>query len=107
MPALTSDHEVPDIVPGIELPWGLYTEVDQLKKSSSGRKKNEKKIFRLGRDGHNIPSLSFADDPKGDAKSILATDIAGSLWIFALYTGKFEHVPRIHANPIGTRPMCM
>jgi hypothetical protein len=46
---------------------------------------NFRKILKLGPEGHNIPSIDFSNDSNGDARSILATDIAGNLWIMDVW----------------------
>lgn len=83
---------------GARLPYRLYNEGQQLYRSPSDRKINIKKTFLLGKEGHNVPSLSFASNPKGDAESILATDISGNIWIFDLYSGESKRLPSIHEN---------
>ncbi|RFU28773.1 hypothetical protein B7463_g7561, partial [Scytalidium lignicola] len=45
-----------------------------------GRNENYKRILRLHRMGHNIPSITFADNAHGIAQSVLAMDILGALW---------------------------
>ena len=37
---------------------------------------NYRIILRLGDEGHNIPSITFADDADGNAKSVLASDVS-------------------------------
>ncbi|KAH8819165.1 CRT10-domain-containing protein, partial [Xylogone sp. PMI_703] len=49
-------------------------------KPHDGRNQNYKRILRLHRMGHNIPSIAFADDAHGVAKYVLAMDILGTLW---------------------------
>ena len=44
-----------------------------------------RKVFRLGPEAHNIPSIDFSSDSDGEAHSIVATDIVGSLWIIDIW----------------------
>ena len=89
-----------------ELPDKIFSEVAEFSGLPPTRKASVKKIFRLGPEGHNIPSLSFADDTNGEARSILAVDISGNLWIFGLYDGLCQRIPSIHeASYRGERSM--
>ncbi|KAJ8059196.1 hypothetical protein OCU04_012167 [Sclerotinia nivalis] len=47
--------------------------------------RNFRLILGLANSRHNIPAITFADDKNGLAESILATDIAGSLWSFGIW----------------------
>jgi hypothetical protein len=56
---------------------------------------NFRKCLKLGPEGHNIPSIDFANDSDGNASSILATDINGNLWIMDIWrsTGWMTRLP--------------
>jgi len=47
----------------------------------TSRHHNQRRVFRLGDEGHNIPCIDFADGTDGEAKSILAVDILGNLYV--------------------------
>jgi hypothetical protein len=81
------------------LPQKRYTESRWLPGPESGRILDAKKTFRLGPEGHNIPSLSFSDDVNGHARSILAIDIIGNLWIFDIYGNMCKRIPSIYGTP--------
>lgn len=53
-------------------------------------------------DGDNIPSIDFASDGKGDAVSILAIDIHGTLWILGLFDESREKIRSIHSTGDST-----
>jgi hypothetical protein len=80
------------------LPNSIFSEVTQLTPSLSARRTSRKRILKLGPEGHNVPSLSFANDSLGTAQSILATDISGNLWIFDIYGDECQRVPSMHPN---------
>ncbi|KAG0650989.1 hypothetical protein D0Z07_2527 [Hyphodiscus hymeniophilus] len=46
---------------------------------------NFRRILKLGKEGHNIPCVDFSSDLKGEARSVLATDIHGNLWILSIW----------------------
>ena len=39
------------------------------------RRRSYRKILQLGREGHNIPSITFSNDKDGNAQSVLAADV--------------------------------
>lgn len=62
-----------------------------------------RRVLKLGPEGHNIPSIDFANDSNGDAHSILATDIVGNLWLLDIWGDEAENptkrIPSIHKDP--------
>ncbi|KAJ4414663.1 hypothetical protein N0V82_007776 [Gnomoniopsis sp. IMI 355080] len=57
-----------------------------LKDSLRTRKRTWRIIITLGREASNIPSISFCDDPTGNADRIAAIDINGYLWVANIWT---------------------
>jgi len=57
-----------------------------------------RRTLKLGSEGHNIPSIDFSNDSNGMAHSVLATDIAGNLWILDIWSTTYEkkRIPSIH-----------
>lgn len=95
-PAYTSEDKIDEA----HLPDRIFPEVRQLLGPQSGRRQNAKKTFKLGPEGHNIPSLSFGDDINGHAQSVLAIDIIGNLWVFDIFGGTAcKRIPSIYGTP--------
>lgn len=92
MAAYTSPDETPAET---SLAATLYPEVAQLPGSPADRTWSGKRVLKLGEVGHNVPSLSFADDHRGEAHSILAVDITGNLWMFDLYGDEYQRLSNI------------
>lgn len=51
------------------------------------RNHNFRRVLALGPQGHNVPSVTFASN-KGEAESVIATDILGNLWILGIWDNK-------------------
>lgn len=72
---------------------------------------NFRKVLKLGPEGHNIPSIDFSNDADGNARSILATDILGNLWILDIWRdgdpdGWMKRIPSIQKQSLrGNAPM--
>jgi hypothetical protein len=74
VPAYAIDEDEPQ-----ELPLKLFPELLVLDNVSPViRRNNFRRVLKLGPEGHNIPSIDFASDIDGEAKSILAVDIQGT-----------------------------
>jgi hypothetical protein len=97
MPAYTSDGEID----AATLPITVYTEVPEIPRLSSRRQFNTKKVYKLGTEGHNVPSVDFAGDSNGDACSVLGCDITGNLWIFGFYDRTIQRIPNIDEGPFN------
>ncbi|KAJ4394528.1 hypothetical protein N0V93_003747 [Gnomoniopsis smithogilvyi] len=70
------------------------------------RKRTWRIIITLGREATNIPSISFCDDPRGNADRVVAIGINGCLWVANIWTigprriVVFPHnVPYPHGRP--------
>ena len=74
----------------------LFPDFSHLPGPISARNSNGRKILKLGPDGHNIPSISFASSINGEAESILAADIHGNLWILEIWSNARTRVPGMH-----------
>lgn len=67
-------------------------------RSEERTKSGGRRMFDLGDRGHNIPSLSFADDQHGEAHSIAAVDIGGTLWMFSLFDDDHQLFPGLETG---------
>lgn len=70
------------------------------------RNQNFRLVFKLREVGDNIPSVTFSSSIRGDADTIIATDIKGALWFFRLWEDSLKRLPSIyepldsHGNPM-------
>ncbi|TEY63690.1 hypothetical protein BOTCAL_0152g00070 [Botryotinia calthae] len=63
--------------------------------------RNFRIILRPAGPSHNIPAITFNDDDKtGLAKSIIATDILGSMWLLEIW----EESPKLIGLPLAPDP---
>lgn len=68
------------------------------KSSVDFRRNNIRRVLKLGPEGHNIPSITFAGDADGEARSILAVDIQGTLWILDIWGEEKQQIRGIHSR---------
>lgn len=72
---------------------------------------NFRKVLKLTPEGHNIPCIDFSSDSEGDARSVLATDILGNLWILDIWRDGdpddwLRRIPSMHKQSLrGNGPM--
>lgn len=59
---------------------------DRLQASFRTRRRTWRIIITFGREATNLPSISFCDDPNGNADRIAAIDINGCLWIADIWS---------------------
>ncbi|KAJ5032591.1 uncharacterized protein L3040_009190 [Drepanopeziza brunnea f. sp. 'multigermtubi'] len=59
---------------------------------------NCKVTLALGIRGHNVPSIDFLDDEKGEAYAVLAVDITGRMWSLDLSNSGALESPPIHES---------
>ncbi|KAK4191767.1 hypothetical protein QBC35DRAFT_485858 [Podospora australis] len=65
--------------------WSGQTALE-LQKHYQSRTRTWKMTFPLGMVAHNIPSVSFMDDPRGNAEKVVAMDITAHTWIVDLWS---------------------
>ncbi|KAK3935986.1 hypothetical protein QBC46DRAFT_270540 [Diplogelasinospora grovesii] len=68
----------------------------ELEKHFQSRTRTWRIVLPLGQEGHNIPSIAFADDENGYADKVVAVDIPGNIWILDIW--------KIGASPIVYPP---
>ncbi|KAE8452243.1 hypothetical protein EG329_001710 [Mollisiaceae sp. DMI_Dod_QoI] len=54
---------------------------------------NVKVQIQLPPEGHNIPSVDFTSDERGDVHMVLAADVNGNLWAFDLFGASISVLP--------------
>lgn len=82
---------------------GLAERAELQCKAIANRQVNFVKSLRVGPEGHNIPSIAFADDVHGNAQHVLATDILGNLWYLDIWD-QTETVKRRMSNDFDEAP---
>jgi CRT10 len=81
------------------LVWSGQTALE-LEKHFQSRTRTWRIILPTGQEGHNIPSIAFAEDEAGYAESVVAVDINGFTWILDIW--KIGSFP-IQMPPVGSR----
>jgi len=57
----------------------------ELEAQLRARNRDWRILLTIGDAGHNIPSISFADDKEGKAEKVIAVDINGFCWILDIW----------------------
>lgn len=106
-PMPTTDRAVISYLSAKETFPPLNTQNTRKIKPHEYRSMNYKRVLRLHRMGHNIPSITFSDDEHGVAQSVLAIDILGALWTLNIWDlDDVIYEPyRIQAGARNDRPM--
>ncbi|KFY60066.1 hypothetical protein V497_03896 [Pseudogymnoascus sp. VKM F-4516 (FW-969)] len=83
--ALTSPLQSPKL--DSLLPMPNFPSLSPLPSSPPSRTTNFRLRIPLGARGDNIPSIAFMSTAKGEADSVVASDIRGALWFLPLWGG--------------------
>jgi hypothetical protein len=58
---------------------------------SDRREYNYHIILQTGRNGNNIPNVTFSDDDDGNADNVVAVDISGNIWVMNIWALDGRH----------------
>ncbi|PBP22361.1 pyridine nucleotide-disulfide oxidoreductase family protein [Diplocarpon rosae] len=101
------DHDIYTLVDPLKRTTQLYTPVSTLTfgEPDGGvgdlyRQMSVRLRLPLGSRGHNVPSIDFLSDDRGEASTVVAVDINGKLWSLDLATAEALESPPIEVPQI-------
>jgi hypothetical protein len=57
----------------------------ELEKHFRSRTRTWRIVLPIGKDGDNIPSITFCEDEQGHAEKVAAVDICGNMWLLDIW----------------------
>jgi hypothetical protein len=64
--------------------WSGQTALE-LERHFRSRTRTWRIVLPLGVEGHNVPSIAFCDDERGNADKVVAVDVRGNTWILDIW----------------------